>query len=141
LRKGLLYRGESGRGRLTGELMPQATVRRGDETGLFDDIVGTGFVLLTAEDPRPYLDESAVACMESLGARLALVAPVNNPATDEHTVADVDDVYLPYLARADARAVLVRPDFYIFGQVSTTKEYRIIFADLRQQLGAVTSIR
>ncbi|PJE99423.1 3-(3-hydroxyphenyl)propionate hydroxylase [Streptomyces carminius] len=135
LRNGLLYRGGGAAGgRLTGGLSPQARVRRGTETGLFDELVGTGFVLLSREDPRPFLDARTTEFLKSLDVRLVTVVPGDAGATGADVVADVDGRYLPYLAEADARAVLVRPDFYVFGQVSEEEDYAALFDDLRQRL-------
>ncbi len=81
-----------------GVVVPQGRVRVGEATGLFDDVVGRGFVLLTTE-----------ACgsefLASLGAHVVRL---------DATV-DVDDVYRPFLARFGAASVLVRPDYHVFG--------------------------
>ncbi len=134
LRGGLLC---SGGGRLAGKLSPQARIRRGAEAGLFDDVVGTGFVLLSVEDPRQFLDADALAFLESVGTRLVTVVPADATASGD-AVADVEDVYLPYLAGAEARAVLVRPDYYVFGQVTNAEDYSALAGDLRQQISALT---
>src|SRR5207248_7090626 len=82
-----------------GAVVPQGRVRLGGDTGLFDDVVGRGFVLLTTEEPDelPFLGE-----------------------LDAHVVrlddgVDVDDVYLPFLAQYQATSLLVRPDYHVFG--------------------------
>ncbi|MEU6382651.1 bifunctional 3-(3-hydroxy-phenyl)propionate/3-hydroxycinnamic acid hydroxylase [Streptomyces bauhiniae] len=137
LRSGLLYRGGgSAAGRLAGGLSPQGRVRRGAETGLFDDVVGTGFVLLSREDPRPFLDAPTEDLLADLGVRLVTVVPDDAAAPGAEAVADTDGTYLRYLADADARAVLIRPDYYVFGQVMADEDYVALFDDLRRQLSA-----
>ncbi len=141
LHGGLLYRGGGARGdRLAGRLMPQAMVRRGNKIGLLDEVVGTGFVLLAGEDPRPFLGAPTLAYLKSLNVRVVSVGPADAPAEDDASVADTDRTYLPYLAREDARAVLIRPDFYIYGMIADSGEYLTLFDDLRQRLGAATAV-
>ncbi|MCX4761565.1 bifunctional 3-(3-hydroxy-phenyl)propionate/3-hydroxycinnamic acid hydroxylase [Streptomyces sp. NBC_01275] len=141
--------------RLTGSLTPQARVRRNGRTTLFDETLGTGFTLLTTEDPRPHLTPEALGTLESLDVRVVTVVPadsgVSGTAGDASgttgdasdatvVVADVDGVYLPYLANAGAHAVLVRPDFYVFGQSDTPEDCSTLLEDLgrRLEVGALT---
>jgi len=123
---------------LAGRLSPQAHVRRGAATGLFDDVVGTGFVLLSTEDPRPHLDEADVAFLAELDVRIVTVVPADDPRAGNGAtaVADVDGVYLPYLEQAGARAVLIRPDFYVYGQIGRPEDYRAVVASLRHHVSA-----
>ncbi|WDZ86550.1 bifunctional 3-(3-hydroxy-phenyl)propionate/3-hydroxycinnamic acid hydroxylase [Micromonospora cathayae] len=135
LRAGLLHHG--GRppaGPLTGTLSRQARVARRGVTGLFDEVVGSGFVLLSSEDPRPFLDADTRAFLAGLGTHLVTLVPAGEQTADGTAVVDVDDVYLPYLAAAGARAVLVRPDFYVFGQVTEAEDYGRLVTDLRRQI-------
>ncbi|MFC4502158.1 MULTISPECIES: bifunctional 3-(3-hydroxy-phenyl)propionate/3-hydroxycinnamic acid hydroxylase [Streptomyces] len=135
LRDGLLHGGAGAR--LTGSLTPQGRVRRGEEAaGLFDDVIGVGFVLLTSEDPRPHLDTDALRALERLDVRVVTVVPADADASGEGVVTDVDGLYLPYLAEAGATAVLVRPDFYVFGQAATATECSALLAELGRRLGA-----
>ncbi|MEW2619234.1 bifunctional 3-(3-hydroxy-phenyl)propionate/3-hydroxycinnamic acid hydroxylase [Streptomyces sp. NPDC048106] len=134
LRKGLLHGGGGpGTGRLTGRLTPQARVRGAAGTALFDEVVGTGsFVLLTRGDPRALPEDPDV--LDGLPVRVVSVVPGDNAVTGEDTVADVDGRYLPYLDEAGAWAVLVRPDFYVFGQADTPDACTALLADLRERL-------
>jgi len=135
---GGLLRREANRAGPAGQLTPQATVARGDLVGLFDEVVGLGFVLLATEDVRDWLDANLLSFMDDLGARIVWVLPAGTPPerADADAVVDVDDVYLPYLARNAARAVLVRPDFYAFGAASDRDGLTALLEDLRGQLAA-----
>ncbi|MER7185412.1 bifunctional 3-(3-hydroxy-phenyl)propionate/3-hydroxycinnamic acid hydroxylase [Streptomyces hyaluromycini] len=136
LRGGLLHQPEGAArpGRLTGRLTPQGRVRRGTRTDLFDEVAGTGFVLLAAEDPRRHLAPEAVDVLELLGVRTVTVLPPDAAASGPDEVADTDGTYLPFLAAAGARAVLVRPDFYVFGQADTIEDCSALLTDLGRQL-------
>lgn len=115
-----------------GDLVPQGRVRVGDRTGLFDEFVEPGFVLLTAGPAGGRLGPETSAAFVRLGGRVVRLFPAagevppalgaeprgeNAGTGPETTAVDVDDVYLRYLAAAGADAVLVRPDFYLFGRV------------------------
>ncbi len=125
---GVLYRlpdGTAGPG--AGDPVPQGRVTVGDRTDRFDQVVGTGFMLLSTEPiaPDPYLT--------SLGTRTVQVVPAGTePAAG--VVVDEDDVYLPYLAAHQAVAVLVRPDFYVFGVAPDPAGVSTLADELRRQV-------
>ena len=69
-------RSTDGPGTLAGEFAVQGIVCAPAGEGRFDDIVGRGFVLLTAEgDPRAALGVEELAFLERLGARLVSLDP------------------------------------------------------------------
>ncbi|RKN03586.1 bifunctional 3-(3-hydroxy-phenyl)propionate/3-hydroxycinnamic acid hydroxylase [Streptomyces radicis] len=124
-----------------GQLTPQGRVARGARTGLFDAIVGHGFVLLTAEDPRPELNAERLAFLAGLDARVVWVrAPDAAPPTahegsgDTVAVTDVDGTWLRYLAASRAAALLVRPDFYVFGAARDLAGVGPLVDELRARL-------
>ncbi|WP_246144539.1 bifunctional 3-(3-hydroxy-phenyl)propionate/3-hydroxycinnamic acid hydroxylase MhpA [Actinacidiphila oryziradicis] len=112
-----------------GAVVPQGRVTRGGRTGLFDDVVGRGFVLLLTDDDQYLaLDERQRAFLTDLGTHVVRLTPQD--------VVDVDDVYLPYLAGFGASALLVRPDHHVFGAGT---DLRALVEDLREQLCAPES--
>ncbi|MGW4272653.1 bifunctional 3-(3-hydroxy-phenyl)propionate/3-hydroxycinnamic acid hydroxylase MhpA [Streptomyces seoulensis] len=118
LSDGLVHRaGDGGPLPLAGTLFPQARVAGADGDGLLDDIIGLGFVLLAADDPAALLDDRRRAFLDGLGTRYAHVVPAGEGSRPPGpgVVADLADRYLPYLAEHGATAVLVRPDFTVFG--------------------------
>nr|AXL06072.1 3-(3-hydroxyphenyl)propionate hydroxylase [uncultured bacterium] len=117
-----------------GAVVPQGRVSREDRTGLFDDVVGRGFVLLTTDDPRDGLDEDRRSFLTGLGTHVVRLLPPGAAARDG--VVDVDDVYRPYLARFGATCLLVRPDHHVFGAASGPDGAARLVDDLREQLGA-----
>lgn len=130
-----------------GDLVPQGRVARGDDSGLYDEIVGTGFSLLCAEDPRLLLEKDAggadhLAFLDSLGAHLVQVLPSGTAPEQagDHAIVDLDDTYLPYLAAAaddqgtGAIGMLVRPDFYVFGTAHDRDDLVALLQDLRARI-------
>ncbi|WP_328345863.1 bifunctional 3-(3-hydroxy-phenyl)propionate/3-hydroxycinnamic acid hydroxylase MhpA [Micromonospora sp. NBC_00421] len=115
-----------------GAVVPQGRVTRNDTTGLFDDVVGRGFVLLATGDPRTALDGDRLAFLAELDTHLVrLLAPGDAPGDG---VVDVDEVYRPYLARFAVSYLLVRPDHHVFGAANDPGGLRDLVDDLRDQL-------
>ena len=127
---GLLREGDP----LVGTLSVQGRVRRGDSTGLFDDVVGSGWtVLSTTADPRAVLDEEQLAFLGDIGARLVRVAAEGE--SGDGAVVDLDGTYAGWLGEAGVEAVVVRPDFYVYGTARTMGELPRIVSSLRADLG------
>jgi flavoprotein hydroxylase len=110
---GLIQRAAGGRS--AGEVMLAGQVAVDGVTGRFDDVVGRGFVLLTTEDPARVLSGEHRSFLTGIGARLAHLVPVGSQPAAAGAVRDVDGVYGAYLGDLGASAVLVRPDFHVFG--------------------------
>ncbi len=92
-----------------GYLSVQGRVRRDGREGLFDDVVGRGWQLLLRSKEAPgVLDKSARDAVRSLGGVVADFGP-------EGDTVDLDGVYAGWFERLGVEAVLVRPDFYVFG--------------------------
>lgn len=100
--------------RNAGYLSVQGRVRRGGQEGLFDDVAGTGWQLLLRGGDDPIsLDPVTLKVL----ARLEVIVADFGPQGD---TVDVDGTYADWFDRLDAAAVLVRPDFYVFGTSSIT---------------------
>ena len=87
-----------------GFLSVQGRVRHGGREGLFDDVVGAGWQLLLRDgtDVLPL-------------ARLRLPGIVVADFGSRGNTVDLDGTYENWFARLGAAAILVRPDFYVFG--------------------------
>ncbi len=102
-----------------GTLAIQGRVRRDTREGLFDDIVGTGWQLLLRGGEGN--GDRAGAAMARLGGVVATFG-------DGGDTVDVDGSYARWFAAVGADAVLVRPDFYIFGTADRGGVDRLIAA-------------
>ena len=90
-----------------GLLSVQGRVRYRGREGLFDDVVGVGWQLLL---------RNVSNVPSSAGTRLTrLVVAAFGPGGD---TVDVDGTYANWFARLKTDAILVRPDFYVFGTSS-----------------------
>lgn len=116
LTEGLLQRRDGERVGSAGRLSPHGHVRRAGTTGRFDDVVGTGFVLIGRHAASlEARDATTLARLDGLKATVALVTPVD--AADARGWADLDNKHLPFMDRPGIETMLVRRDFYLYGAV------------------------
>ncbi|MFE9687232.1 bifunctional 3-(3-hydroxy-phenyl)propionate/3-hydroxycinnamic acid hydroxylase [Streptomyces sp. NPDC006285] len=116
---------------LAGLFCPQGRVRWKGRTGLFDQAVGTGFVVAARFDPATELDAEGRAFCQEVGAHLVHLGERDQPPG---TVADLDGTYRALLDSADCDVLIVRPDFYVFGAAPRAGLGELL-AGLRNQLG------
>lgn len=92
-----------------GYLAVQGRVCRDDRQGLFDDVVGAGWQLLLRGRGGPFpLDEATLKTARRCGFQIADFSEGGNTI-------DSDGSYAAWFERLGVAAVLVRPDFYVFG--------------------------
>ncbi|CAM5585846.1 bifunctional 3-(3-hydroxy-phenyl)propionate/3-hydroxycinnamic acid hydroxylase [Streptomyces aurantiogriseus] len=95
-----------------GHLMPQGRVESHGTAGLFDEVLGRGFVLLVDGRGGAALDASTA----ELAARLGVaVHHLTDRRLTTEGITDVGGVYGRWFDDTDRAAVLWRPDFYILG--------------------------
>ena len=104
-------------------------VESGAGRGRFDQIVGDGFAFLAAPEVVAGLGGTAAA-LERAGVR---VVPLAFGA--DGLVADVDQTYRRWFGEHGWSAVIVRPDFYVFGAAGAGVEPRALAEDLLGALG------
>jgi 2-polyprenyl-6-methoxyphenol hydroxylase-like FAD-dependent oxidoreductase len=111
-----------------GRLFVQDRVRRGVETGRFDDVVGGGWALVSPlGDPAMALDRELADFFASLGGVTAQVS-AHGP------IVDSNGGYARWFAAHGAAVALQRPDFYVFGTASSLDGARALVASLRRRL-------
>ncbi|MDX2547971.1 bifunctional 3-(3-hydroxy-phenyl)propionate/3-hydroxycinnamic acid hydroxylase [Streptomyces sp. WI04-05B] len=136
LTQGLLHRaGDGSPAAPAGEVIPQGRVRGPGGTGLFDDVIGRGFVLLLAPGAHAGLDEERSAFLTDLGTHVVRLLPEDG-MPQGGAVADVGGVYRAFLARHGADAVLVRPDYHVYGAAAGPEAAAVLVDGLRAHLGA-----
>ena len=135
LSEGVLRRGLDGsQDPLAGSLSVQGLVAMDGSEGLFDDVVGRGWTLIAADgNPFDPLDDGQ---RDALGALDATVASLDADAPAG--ISDVDGRLTEWLRQSGAHAVLVRPDFYVFGSAASRDELPALVSDLRSQLALKT---
>ncbi|WP_138735652.1 bifunctional 3-(3-hydroxy-phenyl)propionate/3-hydroxycinnamic acid hydroxylase MhpA [Modestobacter excelsi] len=107
---GVVHHGADGQpSPLAGTLTPQGVVRQNGVEGLFDDVVGRGFSLVTAADARPVLAPGRLEFLARLGVTTATLTP-GSPDSIE----DVEGTYAAFFADKGVEAFIGRPDFHLF---------------------------
>jgi len=102
-----------------GLMSAQARVEAASGSGLLDDVLGGGGCLLLADSELlPVVDSAPEALAALSAAELPVVALA--PSTGDRTVVDVSGAYSAWLAELDAVAVLIRPDFAVYGTASSS---------------------
>lgn len=111
----------------SGLLGLQARVRANGREGLFDDLFGQQFVLL-AQDAQTLAAISPAnrAALQAQGAVLVHLG--------EGGLGDVQGAYTQWLAQLSCQAVLMRPDFYVYGGASDAQALNALLDGWRQAL-------
>jgi flavoprotein hydroxylase len=122
-----------------GELSWQGRVIDADgRAGRLDEVVGTGWVVLTAADPTPALTDDARSTLTRLGAVLVHVtagaAPRGSRDDEVRVVRDVDGSLLPRLRAAGHEILVIRPDFYVFGAGTAVDDLPSLLTELIERL-------
>lgn len=140
LTAGLRARGASGRA--AGEFFPQAKVRGPAGEVPFDDQGGPGpRLLVRASDWTPDdVSETLIARFASIGGEIFALSssdtdnPSRGPAT--RTVQGLDATYFNWFDSRDCEAVLIRPDWYVFGTSAQASGSGIVIDQLLAALGS-----
>jgi 2-polyprenyl-6-methoxyphenol hydroxylase-like FAD-dependent oxidoreductase len=135
LTDGILRR--NGRGLVqapAGLLSPHGTMRRGELTGRYDELIGVGFVLVSRNArAEAALGGSQKAFLDALGAQRVLVV-ADGGGTPPNSLVDLDRKFLPFMEQHDVDTMLVRPDYYLYGAVSDICEVNQLIDNLRSDL-------
>ena len=132
---GLLRRGADGApGPLAGHLSVQGLVATPSGDVLLDEVTGGGFTLVAAaSDPLQELDGRDRALLDALGTQVVSLDPSAGCGRR-----DADGRLTRWLREHGVHAVLVRPDFYVFGSAADATDVPALIDDLRDQLPLAT---
>ena len=112
---GLWVAGSPGAGRLG----LQAEVEFDGMRGLFDDVVGRGFAMIARDTATlEAISPANRAALQAQGAILTHIGPGG--------VIDSNGSYATWLGQLGCAAVLVRPDFYVYGGARTPDELNVL---------------
>ena len=117
-------------GDIVGRLGPQAVIEHRGVKGRADDVLGGGWHFIYTSTTVWTDNTVTSAIIRELEIRLL---HINGTGADG--VKDDDGVYARYLCEARIDALLVRPDFYVFGVVALGESADPLFAELAAQLG------
>lgn len=128
LQAGLLYPSENG---LSGQLFVHGTLRRGEQSGRFDDLFGRGFHLIIAQQAAsPARLASARSLLDGIGGEVVVIGDGRGGSWQ-----DPGEKYAAFLREQGVCAALMRPDFYLYGAVAREEEIPDLLQSLRERLG------
>lgn len=137
LTDGVLARAANGKpASEAGTLPPQGRVTVANRTIRFDEHIGFHFALVARAGSLSTLSPDLEASLKSLNVLRVEVAAA--AALEPGQVVDTDGVYLSYLDRLKADFALVRPDFVLFGNSSSSGSSALV-RQLVNQLRSKTS--
>lgn len=116
-----------------GRLFIQDDVRTETASGRFDEVFGYGFRLLC--NGRWFEDTSRSAV--DIPGDVVVVDPDTLGVSGSFT--DVNGSYLSWFQNNDCCAVLIRPDFYVYGAARTDSEYESLVREYQKACTTVSS--
>ncbi|WP_075790932.1 bifunctional 3-(3-hydroxy-phenyl)propionate/3-hydroxycinnamic acid hydroxylase MhpA [Massilia putida] len=103
-------------GSVAGKLSPHGMVRYQGRIGRFDDVVGLGFTLvLRGPAEKAALTPASADAAQRLGVR---IVQLDDEGMAPGAVLDLDGKFGAFMDGHGARAMLVRPDFYVYGSTA-----------------------
>lgn len=117
-----------------GDAFIQGKVRWEGREGLFDDIAGRGFMIISRKgDPVAALSSGDNAFWHRLGGS---ILRITDAAAGEApgSVVDLENRYWQLMDEYGCDVIVKRPDQYIFGACPSVAELPVLIADLREQL-------
>lgn len=122
-----------------GLAFPQARVR-GQCEGLFDDVVGRGFIILArGANPVEALSEDDLRFWRALGGKFARMAKDGaNPVAGE--ILDVEGCYNRFMDEHCCNVIVKRDDYHIFGAGGNVDQLSGLLSELQKQLSHAGSV-
>jgi 3-(3-hydroxy-phenyl)propionate hydroxylase/flavoprotein hydroxylase len=114
-----------------GELSCAGTVRLGGRTGRYDSFVTAGGFTLVVQDGFALSDKAGAICAET---GIAIVTVADRRTATDQQIGDTQGQFARFMAEHGAGAMLVRPDFYLFGGASDSARLDALLTDFARQL-------
>lgn len=86
----------------------------------FDDVFGAGALVLDSGALAADLSDAHIDELNALGVRVVTFGASENPRVSSFV--DADETYATWFSLVGAHAVLVRPDFYVYGAANSADE-------------------
>jgi 2-polyprenyl-6-methoxyphenol hydroxylase-like FAD-dependent oxidoreductase len=114
-----------------GGLFPQGPVRTSQKSGRFDDVAGTGWSIVVSDSGLlDGLSGEQWIAWEAIGGRYSSIGA----SIDDHDLEDVGSVYARWFAENSCSAVVVRPDWHIYGTARSGAELSTLLHTLTRSL-------
>ena len=125
---------------IAGALSVHGQVRNGGVIARYDDVVPNGFHVIALDaDPDAYLDADTKATLSRIGASTIGITRDEGRIVLNRVLFDVSGRYEAYFNTHRVAAIIVRPDFYIYGAVATLDALPDVIAELAAGLSLTTA--
>ncbi len=133
LTHGLLRRADGAIQEGAGLLCPHVSVSTEASHGRLDDVAGLGFLFISfGAVPENVLEPEALARLRDIKVSFLSLAPQPQPGH----VHDLDGKLQPFMEEHGWSAMIVRPDFYVFGGASSETEWTALADDFQASIWA-----
>lgn len=117
-----------------GELSTQGVVEADGVRGLFDQIIGQGWIIVGLDaDPAAALSGDQINALSHLGGKTIKLA-LKGDAGAESDAIDVDGTYEAWLTAINANYFILRPDFYLAATARAAAELKARFDQILDTL-------
>ncbi|EJO59685.1 bifunctional 3-(3-hydroxy-phenyl)propionate/3-hydroxycinnamic acid hydroxylase [Burkholderia multivorans] len=125
----------SATGGIGGLLSVHGQVRNDGEVMRYDDAIPNGFHVIALDaDPEPYLDARSRATLARIGAQTIGITRDERRVVTGRVLFDISGKYNAFFTEHGAKAIIVRPDYYVFGAVESLSELPTLVATLASRL-------
>jgi len=107
----------------------------------YDDVFGSGTLVLADHRLARELDAGQISALARCGIQMTTFDPASRPSAAAPgrqavpaTFNDVNGTYATWLGQLGAKAVLVRPDFYVFGSASNAGQIQALVSSFLTSL-------
>jgi 3-(3-hydroxy-phenyl)propionate hydroxylase/flavoprotein hydroxylase len=118
--------------RLAGRLSPHGYVDGARGRARFDAYVGSQFAIVArGSDPRSALSAEQITYLEAIGTQFVTIA---DGESCEGALWDTDHKFIPFFEKYGVEAIVLRPDYYLFGSATSLSELSRVVEALRSEL-------
>lgn len=118
-----------------GLLSVHGQVANDGEQMRYDDAIQNGFHVIALDaDPEQYIDTRALDLLARIGGHAIGVTADKDKAVAGRILFDVSGKYARFFSGHGAKAMIVRPDYYVFGAVAELSELPALVRELASRL-------
>lgn len=126
---------------VAGLLSVHGQVRNLGEASRYDEAMPNGFHVIALDaHPNQYLDAQCKAALAAIGGHSIGITIDAGKAVKDRVLLDVSGKYQQFFDEHDVKAIVVRPDFHVFGGVTTLQDLPSLLSDLVSRLALAGSI-
>ncbi|WP_404442134.1 bifunctional 3-(3-hydroxy-phenyl)propionate/3-hydroxycinnamic acid hydroxylase [Sutcliffiella horikoshii] len=132
LTTGIIYNYSEQPSCLAGRLSVQGNLKHGEKVGLLDDLIGSGWTIISTNgNPNAIFNKEQKQFLDVIGTHFI---EVTLDASNDNAYYDMEGTYKEYFQQNQMEAIIIRPDFYVFGAAASKSELTTIVDELKKQM-------